>query len=422
MLQQLRFILSVSSRHLLSKKKQTLLVILGVATGSMVMILTFALTRGIIDEIENRIIEVSPLITIKGEKLQGKERLLMKSSPNSTDYFYISSRIIPDERKEVKSYTRVISVLDEIKQIDAVSPFVQTRGVLRYRTLYKPIIIKGIIPEREKNIASLERNIVSGSLNELSYTKDGIILGSVLAKKLKAKYHDLVLLAGEDGKVYHLRVTGIFSSGFTATDENLAYLNLSLAQSINGFGRNVVSAIGIHTVSLDAVNQTARNIENITGYKAETWEEANQNLITLFKRNNNITMFFVIFVFVVAGFGIANVLITIVLQKQKDIAIMKSMGVSSRSVTLIFLSDGMLLGLIGAVIGMTAGYFLTNFIASLPISYGESAVVRSDHIAMVQTVSSYIIVAFFSIFISAISSYIPSRRAARLQPVEILRA
>lgn len=422
MISNLAFVISVSFHHLLSKKKQTILVITGVAVGAMVMILTFALTQGIIDEIQNKIIEVSPLISIKGEKVHGKERLILKSSPNSSEHFYISSRIIPDEKKEIKPYTKIISILDAIKEIDAVAPFVQTQGVLRYRTLYRPVVVKGIIAQRERKIAKLEKNVVKGNLEELDYTKDGIILGSVLAKKLKCGYHNLVQLTGENGKIYNLKVVGIFSSGFTATDENLCYVNISLAQRINNFANNVVSGIGIHTVSLEVVNQVSPVIEYLTGYKTQTWEEANENLITLFKRNNNITLFFVIFVFIVAGFGIANVLITIVLQKQKDIAIMKSMGVSNNSIKLIFLSDGMILGIIGAVIGMIAGYLLTNFIASLPFSYGESAVIRSEHIAMTQTVKSYIIVAVFSTLISAISSYIPAQRAAKLKPVEILRA
>ncbi|HEX2960580.1 MAG TPA: FtsX-like permease family protein, partial [Ignavibacteriales bacterium] len=386
------------------------------------MIITFALTKGIISDIQSKIIEISPLVTIKGEKLEGKEHLLLKSSPGGSDRFYIASRIIPDEKKEIKSYNQVISVADAIGEIDAVAPFVETRGVLRERTLTRTAIIKGIIPEREKGIASLEKNIKAGSLNELNYTKNGIILGSGMAKKLKADYHDLIQLAGENGEIYILRITGIFSSGFSATDDNFAYVNLWLAQTINGFSDNVVSGIGIHTRSLSVVNDVARRVESLTGYKAETWEEANLNLLTLFKRNNNITLFLVIFVFIVAGFGIANVLITIVLQKQKDIAIMKSMGVDRTTIKLVFLSEGMIFGLSGAVLGMTAGHFLTNFIASLPISYGESAVVRGDHIAIVETFSSYVIVALFSVIVSALSSYIPSRRAANLKPVEILRA
>lgn len=419
---RLRFILSIALRHLQAKKKQTILVVTGVATGAMVMIITFALTQGIISDIQSKIIEISPLVTIRGEKLEGKEHLLLKSSPGQNDEFYIASRIIPDEKKEVKSYREVISIADAIPEIDAAAPFVETRGVLRERTLTRTAIIKGIIPEREKGIASLEKNVKTGSLNELNYTKNGIILGSGMAKKLKAEYHDQIRLAGENGEIYNLRVVGIFNSGFSATDDNFAYVNLNLAQLINGFSGNVVSGIGIHTRSLSVVNEVARSLEKLTGYKAETWEESNQNLLTLFKRNNNITLFLVIFVFIVAGFGIANVLITIVLQKQKDIAIMKSMGVGRNEIKLIFLSEGMIFGILGAVIGMAAGHFLTNFIASLPISYGESAVVRGEHIAMVETVSSYIIVALFSVIVSALSSYIPSRRAANLKPVEILRA
>ena len=158
------------------------------------------------------------------------------------------------------------------------------------------------------------------------------------------------------------------------------------------------------------------------GYKTQTWEEANANLLSLFQRNNNITFFLVIFVFVVAGFGIANVLITIVLQKQRDIAVLKSIGVGIRSLEMVFLAEGMLLGITGALLGCAAGHYLTSLISALPISYGPSAVVRGNHIVTVQKPVYFIVTSLFAIVVSAISAYGPARRAARLKPVDILRA
>lgn len=422
MLAKAEFILNIALRHLTGKRRQTALVIAGVAVGSMVMILTFGLAEGIITDIKNKIIDISPLITVKGEKVRGKQRLLMSSSPYSTDHFEIVSRIVPDEKKEVKPYTEVVSLVDDLPGIDAVSPFVATRGVLRYATLSRPCLVKGVIPEREARIGKLAQNIVTGSLNELSYTKNGILLGTGLADKIGAHYHDLVRFTGENGKVYDLVVVGTFASGFGAVDDNNAYVNLRLAQTINGFAENVVSAIGIHTTSLSAVNPLSKEISELTGYKTETWEEANANLLSLFERNNNITFFLVVFVFVVAGFGIANVLITIVLQKQRDIAVLKSMGVSAHSLEMVFLAEGMILGIVGAVIGGIAGHYLTNLISSLPISYGPSAVVRGNHIVTVQKPVYYVVTTLFAVIVSAISGYGPARRAARLKPVDILRA
>ncbi len=422
MLERAEFILNIAFKHLMGRKRQTLLVVAGVAVGSMVMILTFGLAEGIITDIKNKIIDISPLITIKGEKVHGKQRLLMSSSPYSTDHYEIVSRIVPDENKEVKPYTEVLSLVGNLPGIDAVSPFVATRGVLRYRTLSRPCYIKGIIPVREARIGKLKQNIASGSLNELSYTKNGILLGAGLAGKIGAGYRDLVRLTGQNGKVYDLVVVGTFASGFGAVDDNNAYINLRLAQTINGFAENVVSEIGIHTTSLSEVAPLSREISRLTGYKTTTWEEANANLLSLFERNNNITFFLVIFVFVVAGFGIANVLITIVLQKQRDIAVLKSIGVSIRTVEMVFLTEGLILGIAGAIIGGIAGHFLTNLISALPISYGPSAVVRGDHIVTVQKPVYYLVTTLFAIIVSAVSGYGPARRAARLKPVDILRA
>jgi len=421
MKEKLYFILSVVRKHLLFKKRQTILVIAGVAVGTMVMILTFAITNGIIFDIKNKIIEVSPLITVKGEKVQSKKHLLYSSPNYSNNKFYIESRIPPDEKKEIKPYKQIIALLDGFKQIDAVSPYVYSRGVLRERTLTRQCFIKGIIPEREKNIANLSKKIISGSLSELEYTSNGILLGSGLARKLNAKYHDLIQLIGENGQVYNLIVVGTFDTGFSAVDDKNVFINLKFAQNIKGYSENVVSAIGIHTNSLDDVNKISKQISALTGYQTETWEEANANLLILFERNNNITLFLVVFVFIVAGFGIANVLITIVLQKRHDIAIMKSIGLSKRSIEMIFIIDGLILGIIGTVIGAFAGHYLANFISTLPINFGDSAVIKNDHLVTYQTTISYFITAFFSIFVSAVAGYGPARRAAKSNPIEILR-
>ena len=142
MLDRIRFIFDIAFRHLTGKKRQTGLVIAGVAVGSMVMILTFGLAEGIITEIEEKIIDISPLITIKGEKVHEKQRLLFESSKASSDHYEIVSRIIPDDRKEVKPYTEVVSLVEKLSGIDAVSPFVATRGVLRYTTLTRPCFWK----------------------------------------------------------------------------------------------------------------------------------------------------------------------------------------------------------------------------------------------------------------------------------------
>jgi lipoprotein-releasing system permease protein len=421
MIEHLRFIVTIALRHLSGKKRQTILVITGVTIGSMVMIITLALGEGILQDIKDKIIESSPYITVTGEKVHPKETQLYRSPADSTIAYAMLSRVKPNEKKQIKPYPETMALLATVPTIDGAAPFVFTRGVLRYRTMTRQGLIKGIIPSLETTVGNLESKVISGSLHELAYTKDGILLGSGQAKKLKAGYHNIITITGESGTPFSVRVVGTFASGFGAVDDNNAYINLVLAQHVNNVPDDAVTGIGIHTTSLDEVGGTSLQLSAMTGYRTETWEEANANVITLFKRNNSITIFLVLFVFVVSGFGIANVLITIVLQKQHDIAIMKSIGVSRGSIVGIFLLEGIILGCIGAAIGGLAGYVMTNVISSLPISYGESAVVRNDHIVTVQRVYFYVLTTTFSVLMSAVSSVGPARRAARMNPVDILR-
>jgi lipoprotein-releasing system permease protein len=417
-MRQFRLILRTASAQLSGRPRQTLLVTLGVAVGASVMIVTFALTNGIIESIKEKIINVSPHITITGERLSPKDRILTAEGDGHAEFV---SRIVPDEEKEIKPYAAVLSLLENIPSIDAVSPFVQARGVLRKGKAFRQVALRGVDPRREALIAGIGKNIIAGSLEELAATPAGILLGSGLAKRLTAKLHDVVRLTGEGGRVTSLTVRGIFSSGFAASDDNTAFINLPLGQAISGVSSTVASGIGLHTTDIDGVGPLARMIEERTGYRAETWDEANANLLTVFKRNNYITLLLVVFVFMVSGLGIANTLVTLVLQKQKDIAIMKSIGFSARSIQGLFLVQGLAIGLAGTVLGLAAGYELTGLVASLPVSFGENAVVRSDTIPVVRTAGAYVITACFSVVVSVVASLAPARRAAALKPVQILR-
>ncbi len=419
-MRQLRIIVHIALAQLLGRRRQTLLVTAGVAIGAMVMIITFALTNGIIASIQEKIINVSPMITITGERMPGKERILVSSS--SADSVVMASRIIPDEKREITPYPRVLSLLKEIIEVDAVSPFVQTSGVLRKGKSIRQVSLKGVDPFGEGKIVNLESNIVQGSLAELGFTPGGIILGDGLARKLRARYHDIVRVTTEKGAVSSMTVVGTFASGFSAADDNTGYVNLVRGQAMTGRSRNAVSGVGVHAISMDHLHTLARQIEQVTGYRAETWDEVNANLLDVFRRNNNITLLLVVFVFIVSGFGIANTFVTIVLQKQRDIAILKSIGFSVRSIGSIFLIQGAVIGVAGMLLGCAGGFVLTEVIRALPLSFGESAVIRGSSLAVVHTLSSYLITMAFSLVVSIGASVAPARRAARLQPVQILRA
>lgn len=419
-MRQLRVIIHTAIAQLLGRKRQTILVTTGVMIGAMVMIVTFALTNGIIASIQEKVINVSPLITITGERTPGKERILITES--SDEEVVMVSHIIPDEKREIAQYLKVVALLEGIPAVDATSPFVKTSGVLRKGKILRGVSLRGVDPIREAKIVNIGKNIVQGSLVELGFTPNGILLGDGLARKLVARYHDVLHLTTEQGVVMTVTVVGLFSSGFAAADDNTAYINLAHGQAISGRSGNTATGIGVHAVSMNGLRALARDIERVTGYKAETWDEANANLLAVFERNNNITLLLVVFVFIVSGFGIVNTLVTIVLQKQRDIAIMKSIGFSVRSIEGIFLVQGALIGIAGTLIGCIGGYALTEFIGTLPVSYGDSAVVRGSSLAVVQTLPSYLITIAFSLAVSIGASIVPARRAARLQPIEILRA
>jgi lipoprotein-releasing system permease protein len=165
----------------------------------------------------------------------------------------------------------------------------------------------------------------------------------------------------------------------------------------------------------------AAAVGRLTGYRSESWDETNRNVIEFYNRNATITLVLVGFVFVVAGLGVSSVMTTVVLQKVRDIAILRSMGVQSGSITRIFMLEGLIIGVFGVFVGSPAGHVICHFISLIRFEASTAGVIRSDRINIFETPEAHLIVIVFGILIAVLSSVTPARKATRYMPVSVLR-
>ncbi|ACF12555.1 protein of unknown function DUF214 [Chloroherpeton thalassium ATCC 35110] len=408
--------------HLNDRRRQTFLTALGVAIGSAMLITTISVASGSSANIREKIIDSSPHVSVFPKRVQ---RLipenLVADQHSKNQITVVEKNVTTKDKPAIKAYTEVVATAQTLENVEAISPFVMNKLIIRNKTRFKSCITRGVVPEREAQVANFEKIITSGSIEELSYTPNGIILGDVLASDLRAKYRSRLDLVTEDGEIFPVIVVGVFQSGFSEFDKKMGYINLRLAQRIEGISASSVTGIGIKTNDINASGFVAATMEKLTGYETESWDETNKNVLDFIKRNNSVTLVLVGFVFIVAGLGVSSVMTTVVLQKTKDIAIMRSYGTSKANITLIFMLEGLFIGVVGALLGSAIGHLICDFVATIRFESSTAGVVRSDRINIVEMPESHIIVVIFAILVTVFSAFGPARRAARLKPVRILR-
>ena len=407
--------------HLRERKRQTTLTVLGVAVGSAMLITTIAVAGGMSRNVVNKIIDIVPHVIVSADRVEPLVPDNLIGIRNNLLGF-VKKNVTIEEKETIKNYPDVVGRIRELGTVEVVSPYVISNLIARNKSRFTSCVAKGVMPQKEAGIANLSSKLLDpNALNELSYTPNGILVGNLLAEELNVSYHSRFLLISQTGEEFPVTVVGRFSTGFNAKDKQEAYINLALAQRIEEMPANAVTAIGLKTADVGFAREVAALVERQTGYESESWDETNRNVIDFYNRNGTITLVLVGFVFVVAGLGVSSVMTTVVLQKVKDIAIMRSMGIQRRSITGIFMAEGLIIGLLGVSCGAPLGHFICRMIASIRFEANTAGVLQSDRINLHETPEAYVIVIIFGIFISVISAFGPARRAAGYVPVKILR-
>jgi len=278
--------------------------------------------------------------------------------------------------------------------------------------------IVGIEPEQQQRVTTIGNDIIEGGFNRLRTTADGLIIGSGLQKVLGAKVDDTVVLTSNTGGRTNARIVGIFETGVTPVDYSRAYMLLSSAQALLD-KKSVVNRIVIRTVNYEKAEAYSKQIESLCGYKTESWQEASANFLKIFKMQTVITYVITGALLIVAAFGVLNILIMAVLERVNDIAILKSFGLSRWDITLVYLCQGIVIGLIGATLGVISGKLVVEGLRRLPIK--AEGLIKADGLLMNETPEMYIQAFIAAILITMFAAVYPARRAAKYDPVEVIR-
>ena len=405
----LPFELFVALRYLLAKRKQafisliSLISAVGVMVGVMAVLIALALMTGLQGELRDRLVG------------------------SAAHVYVLKAGGLTEPQKEVE---RLLAV----PRVVGAAPIVQGKALVQVDTGEQGFVeLKGIIPEQERTVTQIERAMVSGKLDALNAPPDeppAIILGKDLAAQLHVKVGDRITVMTTKGTLTPagtwflprpFKVAGTFSLGLLEYDSGYAFVRLDVAQRV--LGKDEPDFIELRVDDMFAAQRVADSITSQFGaeYLAQDWADLNKSLFSalwLEKMAISITIGLIV---MVAALNIAASLVLLVMEKNRDIAILKTIGTSAKSIRRIFVLQGLVIGVIGTSAGAVFGYAVIYVLDRYKLIHVPIDVYQISYVPFILQPLDFAIVILAALAICFVATIYPSRQAAKLDPAVALR-
>jgi lipoprotein-releasing system permease protein len=405
----MRFELFVALRYLKAKRREaaisvaTLISVVGVMAGVCALVISLAVNNGFREDLESRLVGATANVNL------------------------IRSEGIPD-------YDALTARLARTPHVLAAAPVLYEEGLISSRSRAFGVILKGVDPQREIAVGDLLKRLSSGSLDGLNKSfpdADPIIIGKELASDLGVHTGDTVLITSPQGyvtplevvpKFRHFRVVGIFDSGLFDFDSGWAFTNLSAAQRLFDLA-DIVDMIEFRIDNIYQADSVAEEIHKAAGpgFQITTWEEQNHSLFSALKLERLVTILTIGLIVLVAALNIFITLAMMVMQKNREIAVLISMGARRRQVWSLFTLHGLLIGGLGTLAGLLLGYSASWAGDRYKLIHLQADVYSLAYVPFHPRPWDGVWIALAALVISFLATLYPSLNAARLKPVEILR-
>jgi len=415
----LRLILDISKTHLLSKLKQTIVAALGVTFGIGTFIIMMSFMTGLNRLLDGLVLNRTPHIQLFNKSDPSEIQPIDTYSDRAIAFNYIHS-IKPKSRLErIHNALPILSELKKQNKVKGATP--QTTCKVFYLAGSNKLngVINGIEVEEEIRLFNFKDYIVAGDVNSLKRKKNSILLGAGVAKKLSLSVGDRVQVMSTNGTTFSLTITGIFQSGLAEVDDVQSYVNLKMAQQILGQGRNYITRIHVKLNRIDDAIGMSKTIEELYDIRALDINTANAQFDTGSDIRNLISYAVSITLLIVAGFGIYNILNMFIYEKINDIAILKATGFTGKDVKWIFITQAMVIGLVGGGLGIAIGYGVSLLIDNTPFVTEALPTIKTYPINYDPLF--YITGVIFALVSTFLAGYLPARKAQKIDPVEIIR-
>jgi lipoprotein-releasing system permease protein len=418
--------LFIGLRYLKAKRKAafisiiTLISTAGVALGVMALIIVLAVMTGFEEDLKEKILGTNAHVVV------------LKSNGGIADYNALLDR------------------LKGFKGVVAATPFIYNQVMLSSGKNVSGVVLRGIDTKTDPQVTNLYKTMVEGKLTDLEVKepspvsgaeppRPGLIIGKELAKNLGLLVGDQINVISPMGnitplgmipKLKQFRLVGIFNTGMFEYDSTLAYVSLGEAQSFLGLD-NTVTGIQLKVTDVYKTGELVRQINKELGFPfyARDWMQMNKNILFALKTEKMVMFIILTLIVLVAAFGIASTLFMVVMEKTKDIAILKSMGATGRSIMRIFVLEGLIIGFLGTVAGVLGGLLvalnLEQIVSLVQKLTGfelfSKDVYYLDRFPSQVVPADVLLISITAVLISFVATLYPSWQASRMPPAEALR-
>ncbi|MEP2772045.1 MAG: FtsX-like permease family protein [Fulvivirga sp.] len=403
----------------MSRLKQSVIAALGVTFGIGTFIILVSFMTGLNNLLDGLILNRTPHVHVYNE-VRPSEKQPLDFDIRFNESLNIIHSIKPKFTQErIHNALPLISHFKADQRVKGVTPLVRAQAFYAAGSLQMNGLLNGIDIIEEVRLFKIDDYIFEGEANALKRTANGILLGIGIAKKLSLHVGDNVQIISSRGDNFQLKIVGFYQSGLAEIDNVQSYVNLKTAQQILGEGDNYVTDINIKLHELDEAVAMASEIESNFDLTAIDINEANAQFETGTSIRNIITYAVSITLLVVAGFGIYNILNMLIYEKMNDIAILKATGFSGTDVKYIFISQALIIGMIGGILGLVFGYGISVIIDNTPFVTEALPTIKTFPVNW--NPIYYFIGIGFALLSTFLAGYLPARRAEHIDPIEIIR-
>ncbi len=413
-----KVILSIAKTHLLTKIKQTTIASLGVTFGIGSYITLVCFMTGLNTMLDDLILNQTPHIHIYNEIEPSKKQPASFLDLENT--FNVVHSIKPKlSQKKIHNALPIINYLNNDINVKGAIPEIKTQIFYIAGSIEIGGNLTGVNILDEAKLFNLQNYIIEGSPEDLNNNDNGILLGAGIARKMSLSVGERIQISTIKGDVFPLKIVGLYQSGIADIDAVQSFANLKTVQRILGEAENYVTDINVKLYDLELAPALSKKIEQQFNLKAIDIKTANAQFETGTTIRNLITYAVSITLLIVAGFGIYNILNMLIYEKMNDIAILKATGFSGKDVQLIFMSQAMIIGFVGGVLGLLLGFGLASLIETIPF--------KTESLPTIETYPvninpMFFVIGFsFAMISTFMAGYFPSKKAKKIDPVDIIR-
>ncbi|WP_318342842.1 ABC transporter permease [Flagellimonas baculiformis] len=405
----------IANAHLTSRLKQTLVAILSVTFGISMYIFMNSFMTGVNDTQTGLAFSTLAHIRIYNDIPKDNTNLFAGHVEQNTLVNVRNPKVI-QYTEGIKNSARILNMLDTIPKINGITPQLNINVFFRNGATKVNGMLSGIDVVNEDKLFGTSQYVIEGDWMELNRRSDGILLGSGLAKKLSLNLNDNVVVLTEEGITKNYKVIGIVETTLASVDNAKAYIRIGFARQLISKNMGYVTDIQINLDDYNHTQELSQTLGKMTKYKVEPWQEANGQLEAANKLRNIIAIAVSLTILIVAGFGIYNIMNMTVNEKIREIAILKAMGFDGKDIIQIFLTQSVIIGILGGVAGILLGYLVSLLVSHIPFK-----IASLETLPITYRTGDYVMAFIFGLITTFIAGYLPAKKASQVDPVEIIR-